>query len=117
VALVETNRTVEAMERFYAEHASMRENMGEPRCGKAALIAHEAAALASIRGMKATCVRPVFIEGDCVVIRWVFDIEDLTGQTLRFEELAYQRWDGELLAQEQFFYDPAQMRAAAKAAP
>jgi hypothetical protein len=24
------------------------------------------------------------------------------------EELAYQRWDGERIAQEQFFYDPAQ---------
>ena len=26
----------------------------------------------------------------------------------RMEELAYQRWDGERIAQEQFFYDPAQ---------
>ena len=26
----------------------------------------------------------------------------------RIEELAYQRWDGEKIAQEQFFYDPKQ---------
>lgn len=27
------------------------------------------------------------------------------------EELAYQRWDGERIAQETFFYDPAQLKA------
>jgi hypothetical protein len=25
------------------------------------------------------------------------------------EELAWQRWDGERIAEEQFFYDPAQL--------
>ena len=25
------------------------------------------------------------------------------------EELAYQRWEGERIAEEQFFYDPAQL--------
>ena len=25
------------------------------------------------------------------------------------EELAYQRWEGERIAQEQFFYDPVQL--------
>jgi hypothetical protein len=25
------------------------------------------------------------------------------------EELAYQRWDGERIAEEMFFYDPAQL--------
>jgi hypothetical protein len=29
------------------------------------------------------------------------------------EELAYQRWDGERIAEETFFYDPAQ-RASKK---
>lgn len=26
------------------------------------------------------------------------------------EELAYQRWEGELIIDEQFFYDPAQLQ-------
>jgi hypothetical protein len=29
------------------------------------------------------------------------------------EELAYQRWVGERIAEEQFFYDPAQLRPSA----
>jgi ketosteroid isomerase-like protein len=50
----------------------------------------------------------VFVSGDNVVVRWVFDFEWLDGTKMRMEELAYQRWDGERIAQETFFYDPAQ---------
>ncbi len=110
VNLVERGETVEAMARFYAEHASMQENAAPPRVGKAALIKHEETALASIASMKATCVRPIFVTGDFVVIRWIFEIEDKKGKTVRFEELAHQRWEGELMVQEEFFYDPAQLK-------
>jgi flagellar hook assembly protein FlgD len=110
VALVEGGETVEAMESFYAEHASMQENTAAPRIGKAALIKHERDALASIASMKATCIRPIFVSRDFVVLRWVFEIQDRKGKTVRFEELAYQRWEGELMVQEQFFYDPAQVK-------
>jgi len=30
------------------------------------------------------------------------------GSHTRMEELAYQRWEGERIAEEQFFYDPGQ---------
>jgi hypothetical protein len=43
-----------------------------------------------------------------VVIRWIFEFVGLDGTARRLEELAYQRWEGELIAEEQFFYDPAQ---------
>ena len=108
--MVESGKTVEAMERFYAEHATMQENAAPPRVGKRALIKHEEGALASISSLKATCIRPVFISGDFVVIRWVFEMEDKKGKTMRFEELAHQRWEQELMVQEQFFYDPAQFK-------
>jgi hypothetical protein len=55
-----------------------------------------------------TCVRPVFLNGDHVVIRWIFEFTGKDGSTARIEELAYQRWEGEKIAQEQFFYDPKQ---------
>jgi ketosteroid isomerase-like protein len=111
VQLVEASQTVEAMQRFYADDATMRENMDAPRTGKAALIQHEEDALATIQTLKARCVRPILISGDVVVIRWVFQIEDKQGKTMRFEELAYQRWQGELMVEEQFFYDPGQFAA------
>lgn len=110
IHLVESGQTLLAMERFYAEHATMQENAAPPRRGKAALLEHERQALASIRHLKACCVRPLFVAGDLVVIRWVFEIEDRQGRTVRFEELAHQRWEGELMVEERFFYDPAQLR-------
>ncbi|MEJ6006949.1 nuclear transport factor 2 family protein [Paucibacter sp. AS339] len=110
ISLVEGGQTVEAMLRFYADHASMQENAVAPRVGKSVLIKHETDALASIASLKASCIRPVFRSGDFVVIRWVFEIQDLKGRTVRFEELAHQRWEGELMAEERFFYDPAQLK-------
>jgi hypothetical protein len=110
ISLVEAGQTLQAMDRFYAEHATMQENAASPRVGKPALIQHEERALAGVASLKARCIRPVFMAGECVVIHWAFEIEDKKGNTVRFEELARQRWQGELIAQEQFFYDPAQLK-------
>jgi hypothetical protein len=48
--------------------------------------------------------------GDLKVLsaRWVFRFESQDGTVTEMVELAYQRWQGEQIAQEQFFYDPAQ---------
>ena len=54
----------------------------------------------------------MLVNGDIVVIRWIFEFEWLDGSTMRLEELAYQRWEGERIAQEQFFYDPSQFAPA-----
>lgn len=110
VQLVESGKTIQAMMRYYGEHGSMQENAAAPRVGKSVLIKHEEDALASIAGMAATCVRPFFVSGDFVVIRWIFEIRDKNGKTVRFEELAHQRCEGELIEEEKFFYDPAQLR-------
>jgi len=53
-------------------------------------------------------VRPIFVNGDRVVIRWIFRFQWPDNSVTRIEELAYQRWEGERIAEEQFFFDPAQ---------
>jgi hypothetical protein len=108
VARVEQNAHAEAVEEFYTETASMRENHEPPRVGRALHVANERKVLARARSVRSQCVRPVFVNGDHVVIRWIFDFEWLDGTLTRMEELAYQRWEGERIAEEQFFYDPAQ---------
>jgi len=109
IARVESNAHAEAIEEFYAEGASMRENMGEPRVGRATLVEAEKKVLARAKSVRSHCVRPVFVEGDRVIVRWIFEFEWLDGKRTRMEELAYQRWEGERIAEEQFFYDPAQL--------
>ena len=108
IARVESNAHVEAIQDFYTENASMQENNAPPRVGRDTLVAHEAAALERAASVRSTCVRPPFVNGDHVVIRWIFEFTWKDGSTGRIEELAYQRWEGERIAQEQFFYDPKQ---------
>ena len=109
IARVEQNAHAEAIQEFYAESASMRENQSAPRVGRDALIARERTVLSKARHVQSTCVRPVFVSGDSVVIRWIFQFEWLDGSTTRMEELAYQRWEGERICAETFFYDPSQL--------
>ena len=109
IARVESNAHAEAIEEFYTEDGSMRENQAPPRVGRDMLVANERRVLARARAVNSTCIRPVFQSGDGVVIRWVFEFEWLDGSSTRMEELACQRWVGERIAEEQFFYDPAQL--------
>lgn len=108
IARVESNAHVDAIEEFYTEDASMRENMNAPRVGRDALVANERAVLARMRSVQSRCVRPVFVDADRVVVRWIFRFEGNDGRVREIEELAYQLWRGDRIAQEQFFYDPAQ---------
>lgn len=112
VALVEAGRFVEAIERYYADDATMQENHRAPRVGKAALLAGERKVLAGTRSVRARCVRPVFVAGDQVVLRWQFEFEDAYRSVARVDELALQRWRGEQIVEEKFYYDPAQLRPA-----
>lgn len=108
IARVEANAHVEAIREFYAGHASMQENLNPPRVGLQVLVANEERALAMAASVRSECVRPVFLNGDHVVIRWIFEFTGHDGSMRRIEELAWQRWEGEKIVQEQFFYDPAQ---------
>lgn len=111
VASVERGAHDEVIAAFYAPHASMRENQQAPRRGRELLVEHERQVLARARSVRSQCMAPVFVAGDFVVIRWVFEFEWKDGRRTHMEELAYQRWEGEFIAEEEFFYDPAQLVA------
>lgn len=86
----------------------MQENHDAPRVGRDDHAANERKVTSRTTKMSSRCVRPVFVDGDRVVIRWQFELDWNDGTSTRIDELAYQRWDGELIAEETFFYDPAQ---------
>ncbi len=112
IARVESNAHADAIEEFYAPDASMQENQAPPRVGRDALVAHERMVLGRTQSVHSTCVRPVCVNGDHVVIRWRFRFVWRDGSTTQIEELAWQRWVGERIAEETFFYDPAQRTPA-----
>ena len=92
-AMVEQGRFVEAIEDFYTEDATMQENGEPPRGGRDRL------------------------DGDQAVIRWTFVFTRHDGRSLRMEELALQRWRGDRIAEERFFYDPEQTRRLSDSPP
>jgi hypothetical protein len=105
---VEENAHVEAVEEFYTENSSMRENQDEPRVGRDKHIENEHRFLARLKSLTSKCIRPIFVNGDFVVIRWNFTLEFHDGSVVHMDELTYQRWEGERMAEETFFFDPAQ---------
>ena len=115
IARVEENAHAEGIEEFYAEHSSMRDNHAAPRVGRHLHVANERSVLAKAKKVESKCIRPVFVQGNLVFIRRTFRFEWLDGTFTEMEELAYQRWEGERLAEEQFFYDPAQTEPRSQA--
>jgi ketosteroid isomerase-like protein len=111
IALVVSGRHDEAIARFYTEDATMQENLTPPRKGRDALAARERATMARFKEIRTRCVAPVLAQGDTVVIHWIFEFVRADGGVMRIEELAHQRWEGEKIAEERFYYDPAQMKA------
>jgi ketosteroid isomerase-like protein len=110
IATVERGEFVRAIEDFYHEDGSMQENGAPPRIGRDFLVETEKKVLSD-----ATIVtRPVehyLLDGDRVVINWVFEITGKDGKMRTFDELALQFWDGDRIRRERFYYDPAQFSA------
>jgi ketosteroid isomerase-like protein len=88
----------------------MQENLDEVRTGRDALAAQEEAVLASVKAITTRPGSTFAIDGDRVIVRWIFDVELADGKKFTLDELAYQTWRGDRIAQERFYYDPAQRR-------
>src|SRR5438093_7709279 len=110
IARVESGEFVAAIKEFYAEDATMQENLGAARSGLPALVANEKRVLAAFEKTRARCVRPVFIHGDQAVIHWLFEFTTADGKAVRLEEIAHQRWRADRIAEERFYYDPVQLQ-------
>jgi hypothetical protein len=108
VAMVLANRHDEAIATFYTPDSTMQENLDQPRKGRDANVAREKAVMARATRIDSAIDGPVFVHGDRVVIHWIFRFEFGDESAVTIDEIAYQRWEGELIADERFYYDPAQ---------
>ena len=112
VAMVEAGKYVEAIRAFYTDDATMQENLGDIRAGRDALAAHEETVLKTVKSITTRPGSTYAIDGDRVIVRWVFDIVMRDGKGSTLDELAYQTWRGNRIAEERFYYDPAQRKPA-----
>jgi ketosteroid isomerase-like protein len=108
VALVLSNQHDQAIAAFYTPDSTMQENLDPPRAGRDGNVARERAVMVRATRIHSELAGPVFVHGDRVVIRWIFRFDFADGTSMTMDEIAYQRWDGDLIAEERFYYDPAQ---------
>lgn len=114
---VEQGKYVEALQEFYTEDATMQENGQPPRAGRNRLIEHERGVMAAFREIRTLPVDTWFVDGDRVAIRWVFEFTRADGTRFRMDEVALQRWRGDRVVEERFYYDPAQLVAGKPTSP
>ena len=103
IKLVENGQMLEAITRYYDEHAVTQENLSAPTLGRDAIYKGEAEFFASLASTKFT-LASVVVEGDRAAINWVFDYTTADGQQYRMDEIAYQTWRNGKIVHEQFFY-------------
>jgi hypothetical protein len=109
-AMVESGDYVGAIEKYYTPDASMQENIDQPRKGRDVLAEGERKVMSRNKSIKARRLSSILIEGDEVAIRWRFEFTGVDGSSRTMEEVAWQKWRGEQVFEEQFFYDPKQIR-------
>jgi hypothetical protein len=108
IAQVVSGDHVGAIRDWYLEDATMQENQALPRGPREALMAREAAVLERTEQVLTELVEAPALDGDRVAIRWRFTFRFKDGGAMRMEEIAWQRWEGDRIAEETFFYDPGQ---------
>ncbi|MCX7360227.1 MAG: nuclear transport factor 2 family protein [Alphaproteobacteria bacterium] len=117
VARVMSGAHAEAIEEFYTEDASMQENFDPPRVGRDVLVDGERKTLARFKSVRTSIVGAPLVDGDVVMINWVFEFEHLDGAVMRFDEIARQDWCGDKIWRERFYYDPKSVKPASQSSP
>lgn len=111
IKMVEAQQFLEAIEKFYAEGATMQENSGPLRVGLQALLDGERYALAHrLKDIHVSKATSFVVSGNRAAINWVFEYTDYDGNSCRLDEVAYQLWQDGKIVEERFFYNPGEVR-------
>lgn len=95
------------MQEFYHDEVLIFENRQLARAGKAACLAYEREQLASqAEAPRFKLVAHAVNEATGhVFLEYTVRFTDPTGRPMRLDEVAVQRWDGEHIVQERFYYE------------
>jgi len=100
-------KMLEAFEKYYHKDVIMVEATGEARNGKDTNREFEKKFLDSIKEMHGSGVNSITsneTEGVTMVESWM-DITFKDGPRVKMEEVAVQRWKGDLIIHERFYYN------------
>lgn len=103
IAMVEANKHVEAVERFYAVNATLQDNQSTETRGKDKQIENEKNLLLTIKKMHSKCAHPYFVKDNNVVIKWQFRFEFKTIYLLILKKLPTNNGITDKLKKNNFF--------------
>ena len=107
IQLVESGQSVAAIERFYADDAVVFENHELARAGRVKCAAYEQEAVAKQAEPPRT--RAISLACDDTTgrafVEWLIRWKTAEGTWMRLEEVAAQRWSGDRIVEERFYYE------------
>lgn len=107
IRLCEQGKTLEAIERFYAEDVVVFENHERARAGREACVAFEREALARLAQPATLRARAHALEPQSGVafIEWTVRFVGEDERPMRLDEVAVQRWGRGHIVEERFYYE------------
>lgn len=105
--LLESGRTLQAIEEFYAEHALVFENRALVRTGREACLRYEKKALEALEAPPKFRVQRVAVnERDGVAfLEYLIRYTARGGRPMRLEEVSVQTWERGRIVEERFYYE------------
>jgi sulfate adenylyltransferase subunit 1 len=103
--LITSGKTLEAIEKYYADSVQVQENSDAPRGGKTLALTHEKGNIDRVKYFKINIKSSVSDETQGLVIGELFlEFETLKGQIIKMEEAFVQRWESGKIVFERFYY-------------
>jgi hypothetical protein len=94
----------EAIERFYADHASLQENSEPPIVGKPAILERERGFLGGVESSKPPVLHNVAVGSDVTFSEWTYEMTLKNGKTWALHEVARRQWQAGRVVHERFYY-------------
>jgi sulfate adenylyltransferase subunit 1 len=103
--LISAGKTLEAIEKYYADNVQLQENNDAPRVGKTLAIAHEKGNMERVKYFKINIKSSVLDETQGLVMGEMYvDFETLKGVKIEMNEAFVQRWENGKIVFERFYY-------------
>ena len=109
--MVNSGQAMEAFDKFYHEDSTMIESTGDVRKGKDASREFEQNYLSSVKEFHGGGVISITSDeenGISMVEAWA-DVTFQDGNRMKLEEIARQKWQGDQIIEERFYYNPGPM--------
>ncbi len=102
--LVTAGKMSEAMDRFYSDDVSIKENDKEPTIGKVANLFREKTFIAQVERFNKAEVLASGVGGRTTFSKWHMDFVHKEFGRLEFTQVSVRTWNEDRVAEEVFFY-------------